>query len=83
MRIRIRYFASLREALGPGEELELETSATIGAVRTALVQRGGAYAQVLGPSRAVRCAWNRLVVGEEATIDQDGELAFFPPVTGG
>ncbi len=83
MKIAIRYFASLREALGAGEEFELDGPATVGAVRTALVQRGGAYADALGPARVLRCAWNRQLVSEEALVDSSGELAFFPPVTGG
>ena len=37
MKVRVRYFASLREALGPEEALELPEGATLGALRDALV----------------------------------------------
>lgn len=83
MRVDIRFFASLREALGEGEALEVTPGTTVAAVREGLAQRGAPYAEVLGPQRAVRCAWNRQLVTEDTQINQAGELAFFPPVTGG
>ena len=39
MRVSIRYFASVREALGPGESIEVESGATVGSVRIARDQR--------------------------------------------
>ena len=83
MKVDVRFFASVREALGAGEALEVAPGTTVAAVREVLVQRGAAYAEVLGPQRAVRCAWNRQLVTEDTRIHQEGELAFFPPVTGG
>ncbi|MFY7904486.1 MAG: MoaD/ThiS family protein, partial [Rubrivivax sp.] len=56
MKLRVRYFASLREALGPGEEVELAEGATLGALRDALVGRGGRHAEMLARGRAVRGA---------------------------
>jgi sulfur-carrier protein len=83
MRIQLRYFASLREALGPGETMELPSATTAGAIRQALAARGGRYAELLAPGRAVRCAVNQVMADEAAPIDASAELAFFPPVTGG
>jgi molybdopterin synthase sulfur carrier subunit len=84
MKIQLRYFASLREALGPGETLELgAATTTAGAVRDALIARGGRYAELLARGRAVRCAVNLVMADEAATVNADAELAFFPPVTGG
>ena len=39
MQIQLRYFASLREALGPGEKVELPAGMTVAAVRDLLVAR--------------------------------------------
>ena len=41
MKIQVRYFASLREALGPIETVELSASATVATLREALIGRGG------------------------------------------
>ena len=82
-RITLRYFASLREALGQGSE-SLETdAATLGALRQELRARGGAYAEVLAPGRAVRMALNQELSQETAALPEGAEVAFFPPVTGG
>ena len=83
MKIRVRFFASLREALGPEQLIECAPGTTVGQIREQFVTRGGAYAIALGPERAVRCAWNQDLCELERIVDSDGELAFFPPVTGG
>jgi sulfur-carrier protein len=83
MRVRLRYFASLREALGPGDTLDLPAGATAATARDALIARGGAHAQHLARGRALRCAVNREMADESQALQDDAELAFFPPVTGG
>jgi molybdopterin synthase sulfur carrier subunit len=83
MKLTVRYFASLREALGAGESIELPAGATVGAARDALIARGGAYAQALARGRAVRCALNQRMADESEPLADGAELAFFPPVTGG
>ena len=83
MKITLRYFASLREALGPGETIELPHGATVASVRDALIARGGTHAQVLARGRALRCALDRQMADEDQVLQADAELAFFPPVTGG
>jgi molybdopterin synthase sulfur carrier subunit len=83
MKIQLRYFASLREALGPSEVLELAEPATIGAVRDALIARGEPYASALARGRAVRTALDQVMAAESAPVGEGAELAFFPPVTGG
>jgi molybdopterin synthase sulfur carrier subunit len=83
MKIELRYFASLREALGAGETLEVAAPATVGAVRDLLIARGGAHAQALARGRAVRAALNQAMCAESAELAEGAELAFFPPVTGG
>jgi molybdopterin synthase sulfur carrier subunit len=83
MNIQVRYFASLREALGASESVELPAGITLGALRDQLLQRGGRHAEVLAPQRAVRCALNQVMAPESAVIEDGAEVAFFPPVTGG
>ncbi|MBX3608188.1 MAG: MoaD/ThiS family protein [Piscinibacter sp.] len=83
MKIRVRYFASIREALGPGEALELPPGATVALARDALIERGGAHAVALQRGRALRCALDQALCDEAALLADDAELAFFPPVTGG
>ncbi|NNG25769.1 MoaD/ThiS family protein [Telluria aromaticivorans] len=85
MRITLRYFASVREAVGMGQEaFELAgDAATVGEVREALVARGGIWAEALGPGRAVRTAHKQVMCGPSQEVEDGAEVAFFPPVTGG
>jgi molybdopterin synthase sulfur carrier subunit len=83
MKIRVRYFASIREALGAGETLEFTGAATVAAARDALIARSPAHAAALARGRALRSALNQTLCDEAAALSDDAELAFFPPVTGG
>ena len=83
MKIQVRYFASIREALGPGATLELPAGATVAAARDALIARGQAHAGALARGRALRSALNQALCEESAALADGAELAFFPPVTGG
>ncbi len=82
-RVTVRYFASIREALGLGSESVQTEAATLGALRDALIARGGAYAESLARSRAVRMALDQTLAREDAALHDGAEVAFFPPVTGG
>ena len=83
MKISVRYFASIREAIGTGQEPVQTTAATLGALRDELIARGGAHASSLARGRAVRMALNQTLSDESATLAEGAEVAFFPPVTGG
>jgi molybdopterin synthase sulfur carrier subunit len=83
MKVSLRYFASLREALGPGEVLDIAAGSTLGQLREQLLGLGGRHAEVLARGRAVRCALNQVLADESAVIPEAAEVAFFPPVTGG
>lgn len=84
MKVRVRYFASLRESLGAGESVDLPpASGTAGALRDALVARGGAHAEALARGRAVRVAVDQTMCDEAQPLHDGAEVAFFPPVTGG
>ena len=83
MRVQVRYFAALREALGPAESVDLPEGSTLGALRDALLARGGRHDEVLARGRAVRCALDQAMSDEAALLRDGAEVAFFPPVTGG
>ena len=85
MRVKLLFFASLREQLGTaGEELDLPSSVhTVAALREHLVRRGGAYGKAFGGKALVRAAVNQDMVQPSARIQAGDEVAFFPPVTGG
>ncbi len=83
MKVTVRYFASLREALGSSESLEVADGMTLGALRDRLIARSEAHARVLARGRAVRCALNQAMSDESAAVTEGAEVAFFPPVTGG
>ena len=83
MKVHVRYFAALREALGATETMELPVGSTLGTLRDALLARSGRHAQVLARGRAVRCALDQAMSDETAALHEGAEVAFFPPVTGG
>ena len=84
MTIKLRYFASLREALGTsGEELALPGGVQdVAALKLFLAARGNAW-QALTESQNLRAAVNQRMVGPDTAIADGDEVAFFPPVTGG
>lgn len=83
MKVQVRYFAALREALGSSEAFELPEGRTLGELRDALIARGGPHAELLARGRAVRCALNQAMAEESVVLPAGAEVAFFPPVTGG
>ncbi len=81
--VSIKYFASVREALGTNGE-QLQTAApTAAALRDELIARGGAFADALARGQALRVALNHTMVEESEMLTDGCEVAFFPPVTGG
>lgn len=84
MKVQVRYFASVREALGPGETVELAAGTRLSGLRDQLIARGGRHAEALSRGRALRMALDQAMVDDEAmTVHEGAEIAFFPPVTGG
>jgi sulfur-carrier protein len=83
MPVTVRYFASLREALGAAESCQVPAGHTVAALRDSLIARGGRHAEVLARGRAVRCALNQVMTDESTVLTEGAEVAFFPPVTGG
>ena len=83
MNVKIRYFASVREAVGQGGESLRTRSETLGALRDELIARGEPYATALARGKAVRMALDQDMSDESAALREGCEVAFFPPVTGG
>jgi molybdopterin synthase sulfur carrier subunit len=83
MNVTLKYFASIREAMGQGSENIATQATTLKVLRDELIARGGAYADVLAHGRAVRMALNQDLCEESAVLTEGCEVAFFPPVTGG
>ena len=85
MKVRLLFFAGLREQLGSaGEEIELPASVTtLGGIREHLRARGGNYERVFSGKALVRMAINQEMAQTAAPVKPGDEVAFFPPVTGG
>ena len=83
MKVTIKYFASIREAIGQGGEVRDTTATTLAALRDELLAATPAHAASLARGRSVRMAVNQVMSDETALLSDGCEVAFFPPVTGG
>ena len=83
MKLRVLYFARLRERFGLGEETLDFAGATAADLVAQLQARGGAWAEELAAGRAFRVAVNQDIVALDAALPDHAEVAIFPPVTGG
>ncbi|HEX6705524.1 MAG TPA: molybdopterin converting factor subunit 1 [Albitalea sp.] len=81
--VHVRYFASIREALGTGEQVQLPAGTSVSTLRDRLIERSPAHAAALARGKALRCALNQALCEETAVVSEGAEVAFFPPVTGG
>jgi molybdopterin converting factor subunit 1 len=78
MRVRLRFFAMLREKLGDMIECEARTGATVAAVWRAFVAEHPEVARV-----QVRFAVDEAYVEPGHRLADGDEVAVFPPVSGG
>ncbi len=85
MIIKLRYFAWVRERIGkPEEDIDIPPSvSTVAELVTWLSARGEEYAHAFDNPKVIRAAINRAHVKPDAPIKSAGEIAFFPPMTGG
>ena len=79
MRVRLRYFASIREALGRREEMmEVPNGATVAAIWERLVAECPRLS-----SQRYRPAVNQDYTTPATLLADGDELVFIPPVSGG
>jgi molybdopterin synthase sulfur carrier subunit len=83
MKVTIKYFAGIREAIGAGSESRDTLATTLGQLRDELIALGGEHAQALARGKSVRLALNQVMSDDAAVLHEGAEVAFFPPVTGG
>jgi molybdopterin synthase sulfur carrier subunit len=84
-RVKLLYFAWLRERVGRGsEEMELPADVcTVAELVAWLKSRGPEYEAAFLRPQIVRAAIDKVHVKQDAEIGSAREIAFFPPVTGG
>jgi molybdopterin synthase sulfur carrier subunit len=81
MRIKLRFFASLRERLKRGEEVrEVPPGATVRMVWELLKQENPELGAV---EKAMSFAVAQEYVDKDHPLQDNDELAFIPPVSGG
>ncbi len=83
--MKLLYFAWVRERIGKAEE-EVEPPsaiATVGDLVAWLTKRGEGYAYAFENPKIIRAAIDKNHVRADARIAGAGEIAFFPPMTGG
>jgi sulfur-carrier protein len=85
MILKLRYFAWVRERVGkPEETVEVPSGiVTVGELMKWLASRGEEYAQAFRNRNVIRAAIDQKHVRADAAIKGAGEIAFFPPMTGG
>jgi molybdopterin synthase sulfur carrier subunit len=85
LKVKLRYFAWVRERVGKTEEEIAPPAgiATIGELMEWLAGRGEEYAYAFENRKVIRAAIDRAHVRADAAIKGAREIAFFPPMTGG
>ncbi|MGA7429928.1 MAG: molybdopterin converting factor subunit 1 [Xanthobacteraceae bacterium] len=83
--MKLRYFAWVRERVGLAEEDVDPPSgvATVADLVSWLTKRGEGYAYAFENPKVIRAAIDKSHVRADARIAGAGEIAFFPPMTGG
>ena len=85
MKLKVRYFAWVRERVGrPEEDVEVPAGVrTVGELIAWLAARGEEYAYAFENPKVIRAALDRTHVRPDAALGAAAEIAFFPPMTGG
>ncbi|PRH87340.1 molybdopterin converting factor subunit 1 [Labrys okinawensis] len=83
--MKLIYFAWLRERIGvPEEEVDLPAEVrTVEDLMQWLSERSEAHAHAFENRKIIRAAIDRRHVKPAAPVAGAGEIAFFPPMTGG
>jgi sulfur-carrier protein len=83
--MKVKYFAWVRERIGKAEETiePPDNVRTVGELIAWLSARGESYAYAFEKPKVIRAAIDHTHVKPETAIAGAGEIAFFPPMTGG
>ena len=83
--MKVKYFAWVRERIGKTEET-VEPPANVRTVDDLIAwlsARDDSYAHAFEKPKVIRAAIDKSHVRADAKIEGAGEIAFFPPMTGG
>ncbi|MFQ5457159.1 MAG: molybdenum cofactor biosynthesis protein MoaE [Myxococcota bacterium] len=81
MKLKLRFFASLRERLGrAGEDFECPEGITVGKLRQQLSERYG-QPDALAATLLISVNWEP--AGDDEALSEGDEVAFLPPMSGG
>ena len=83
--MKLVYFAWVRERIGKADE-DVAPPASVQTVEELmgwLAKRGEEYAHAFENPKVIRAAIDRKHVRPDSAIAGAGEIAFFPPMTGG
>ena len=85
MKVKLFYFAKIRESLGINqEEIDLVNNIkTVADLIDVLKNRGIQWQSIFEMSSSLRVAVNQELVEINHAINANDEVAFFPPITGG
>lgn len=83
--LKILYFASLRESLGRDRDhIEVDESVrTVAQLKQWLIDHEPVVGALLGATSNLRVAVDQQLACDDTSVQGAGEVAFFPPVTGG
>lgn len=85
MKVKVRFFASLKEQLGQ-DSLEINAAfspATVAGLRAHLCAEYPGFAKAIAEVGRLRAAVDQDMADDETPVGEQAEVAFFPPVTGG
>lgn len=78
--MKILYFAALKESLGLADELiEMPAAISAGELKTMLIKKHGKQHFASN----ILCAVNQKIANDKTELNNNDEVAFYPPVTGG
>jgi molybdopterin synthase sulfur carrier subunit len=78
--MKILYFASLKESLKiANEDMPASTGMTVKELRSMLIKK---YGKQHFPNN-ILCAVNHEIANDSTQLNDNDEVAFYPPVTGG